>query len=96
MDRPVRHSQHKSALVRTQRRDALRSHLDGRGVHTRIHYPTPIHLQEAYRELGLGQGAFPNAEALARETLSLPMYPELTTEQLAGVTDAIKEFFATG
>jgi len=83
-------------VVRTQRRDALRSHLDGRGVHTRIHYPTPIHLQEAYRELGLGQGAFPNAEALARETLSLPMYPELTTEQLAGVTDAIKEFFATG
>ena len=83
-------------VVRTQRRDALRSHLGGRGVHTGIHYPTPIHLQEAYRELGLGEGAFPNAEALARETLSLPMYPELTAEQLAGVTDAIKEFFATG
>jgi dTDP-4-amino-4,6-dideoxygalactose transaminase len=81
-------------VVRTQRRDALRHYLSERGVHTGIHYPTPIHLQEAYRELGLGVGAFPNAEALARETLSLPMYPELTAEQLAAVTDPIREFFA--
>ena len=80
-------------MIRTRRRDALRDHLSARGIQTGIHYPTPIHLQEAYRELGLGEGAFPNAEALARETLSLPMYPELTAEQLASVTDAIREFF---
>ena len=82
-------------VVRTQHRDALRDYLSERGIHTGIHYPTPIHLQEAYRELGFGEGAFPNAEALAREGLSLPMYPELATEQLRAVTETIREFFAS-
>jgi dTDP-4-amino-4,6-dideoxygalactose transaminase len=80
-------------VVETGRRDALREHLAERGVQTGIHYPTPVHLQEAYRELGLGPGAFPHAERLARESLSLPMYPELTSEQIGGVTAAIREFF---
>jgi dTDP-3-amino-3,4,6-trideoxy-alpha-D-glucose transaminase len=82
-------------IVRTTQRDRLRDWLADRGIQTGIHYPVPIHLQEAYAELGLGAGAFPNAEALARETLSLPMFPELTDEQLTTVTDAIGEFFAT-
>jgi dTDP-4-amino-4,6-dideoxygalactose transaminase len=56
----------------------------------------PIHLQEAYTELGLREGAFSNAEALARETLSLPMYPELTEEQVSAVTDTVRAFFASG
>jgi dTDP-4-amino-4,6-dideoxygalactose transaminase len=81
-------------VIRTQRRDALRDHLSERGIQTGIHYPTPIHMQEAYRELGLGVGSFPNAEALAREGLSLPMYPELSADQLAVVTGAIREFFS--
>jgi dTDP-4-amino-4,6-dideoxygalactose transaminase len=81
-------------VIRTQRRDALRDHLSERGIQTGIHYPTPIHMQEAYRELGLGVGSFPNAEALAREGLSLPMYPELSADQLAAVTGAIREFFS--
>jgi dTDP-4-amino-4,6-dideoxygalactose transaminase len=80
-------------VIRTRRRDALRDYLTERGIHTGIHYPTPIHMQEAYRELGLREGAFPNAEALAREALSLPMYPELTAEQLATVTEAVRGFF---
>jgi dTDP-4-amino-4,6-dideoxygalactose transaminase len=80
-------------MVRTAHRDELREFLAGKQIQTGIHYPTPIHLQEAYRELGLGTGSFPNAEKLARETLSLPMYPELTPEQLHAVTDAVKSFF---
>jgi dTDP-3-amino-3,4,6-trideoxy-alpha-D-glucose transaminase len=83
-------------VVETAERDALRDFLTERGIQTGIHYPIPIHLQEAYRDLGLGPGAFPHAERLARESLSLPMYPELTEEQVTSVTDAIREFFASG
>jgi dTDP-4-amino-4,6-dideoxygalactose transaminase len=80
-------------IVETAERDALREHLAERGVQTGIHYPIPIHLQEAYRDLGLGPGAFPQAERLARQSLSLPMYPELTSAQIGTVTAAVREFF---
>jgi dTDP-4-amino-4,6-dideoxygalactose transaminase len=80
-------------VVETGRRDALREHLTERGIQTGIHYPTPVHLQEAYRELGLGPGAFPDAERLATESLSLPLYPELTSGQIQTVAGAIREFF---
>jgi dTDP-4-amino-4,6-dideoxygalactose transaminase len=80
-------------IIETDRRDALREHLAERGVQTGIHYPKPIHLQEAYEELGLRAGAFPASERVAARTLSLPMYPELTTAQVAYVADAIREFF---
>jgi len=82
-------------IVETAERDALRDFLTERGIQTGIHYPTPIHLQEAYNDLGLGPGAFPHTERLAKESLSLPMYPELTEEQILSVTDAIREFFAS-
>jgi dTDP-4-amino-4,6-dideoxygalactose transaminase len=81
-------------VVETERRDALREHLTERGVQTGIHYPIPIHLQEAYADLGLPAGSFPVAERLARQTLSLPMYPELTSGQIGAVAGAIREFFA--
>ena len=80
-------------IVETAKRDALRSFLTEQGIQTGIHYPIPIHLQEAYADLGLGPGAFPHAERLARESLSLPMYPELTEEQIRTVTDTIRDFF---
>jgi dTDP-4-amino-4,6-dideoxygalactose transaminase len=83
-------------IVRTSRRDALRDLLTERGIQTGIHYPVPIHLQEAYSELNLRPGAFPVAELLARHSLSLPMYAELTDEQLKRVTSAIREFFDSG
>jgi dTDP-4-amino-4,6-dideoxygalactose transaminase len=83
-------------IVETAERDALRDFLTERGIQTGIHYPIPIHLQEAYDDLGLRRGAFPHTERLAQETLSLPMYPELTEEQIRSVTDAIREFFASG
>jgi dTDP-4-amino-4,6-dideoxygalactose transaminase len=80
-------------IVETAHRDALRQHLTQRGIQTGIHYPKPIHLQEAYSDLALDVGSFPEAERLARESLSLPMFPELTPEQIAAVAGAIREFF---
>jgi dTDP-4-amino-4,6-dideoxygalactose transaminase len=80
-------------MIRTSQRDALRDFLGERGIQTGIHYPVPIHLQQAYAELGFGPGTFPHAEALARETMSLPMYPELSPEQIRRVTATISEFF---
>jgi dTDP-4-amino-4,6-dideoxygalactose transaminase len=80
-------------VVQTEHRDALREYLTERGIQTGIHYPVPIHLQEAYNDLGLKAGAFPTSERLARQTLSLPMYPELTTDQIEFTTDAIRAFF---
>jgi dTDP-4-amino-4,6-dideoxygalactose transaminase len=83
-------------IVETEGRDALRDHLAEREIQTGIHYPTPIHLQEAYSDLGLGRGAFPHSERLAQQTLSLPMYPELTEEQIARVANVIRDFFSSG
>jgi dTDP-4-amino-4,6-dideoxygalactose transaminase len=81
-------------IVETGHRDSLRDHLAAAGIQTGIHYPTPIHLQEAYSDLGLGAGAFPVSERLAGRMLSLPMFPELTTDQLGTIVDAIRAFFA--
>ena len=79
--------------IRTARRDELRAHLDSCGVGTAIYYPLPLHLQECFRGLGYAPGAFPHAEAAAREALALPMYGELTEDQQAYVVRSIAEFF---
>jgi dTDP-4-amino-4,6-dideoxygalactose transaminase len=81
-------------VVRTPRRDRLREFLAERGVSCGVHYPTPIHLQEAHADLDYGPGAFPEAEAMARECLSLPMFPELRPEQIEHVCSSIADFFA--
>jgi len=65
-------------VVRCEERDKLQKHLAEQGVQTAIHYPTPIHLQRAYRWLNLRRGSFPVAERCAEQVLSLPVYPELT------------------
>jgi dTDP-4-amino-4,6-dideoxygalactose transaminase len=80
--------------VAADRRDALIDHLGSRDIGVGIHYPTPVHLQGAYQFLGLSQGAYPNAEHMANEIISLPMYPELTEEQIRTVVNAVKEFYA--
>ena len=80
-------------VIRTKSRDKLAAFLKDRGIATGIHYPIPIHLQEAYRDLGYTNGDFPIAEMLAKEVLSLPMYPELTKKQIKLVTNSIKTFF---
>ena len=81
-------------VIRTPKRDALQAYLGERGIGTLIHYPIPIHRQEAYRSMGLGEGALPVSEKLSREILSLPMYPELTPAQVSEVCEAIRGFFA--
>jgi dTDP-4-amino-4,6-dideoxygalactose transaminase len=80
-------------VVETARRDALRDHLAAAGVQTGIHYPVPLHLQDAYEGLGHKHGDFPQAELLADRMLSLPMYPELSEEQVDLVTAEIERFF---
>lgn len=70
-------------------RDALMKHLDAKGIGCGIHYPTPIHLHEAYRELGYAEGAFPVSEAWSRKTLSLPMFAEMTDEEIETVAEAV-------
>jgi dTDP-4-amino-4,6-dideoxygalactose transaminase len=80
--------------IRIKQRDRLMAYLSERGVSCGIHYPVPIHLQKAYRGLGLAEGSFPVAERCAAEFLSLPMYPELTSEQIHRVADEIKGFYA--
>ncbi len=77
----------------TEERDNLGKYLAERGVSTNIHYPTPIHLQPAYKHLGLPQGSFPVAEDIAKKTLSLPMFPEIRKEEIEYVCRSIKEFF---
>ncbi len=79
-------------VVRTQHRDALRDHLDSRGVASAIHYPTPIHLQPAYAELGLGPGSLPVAERLAGECCSLPIFPAIEDWQIAETVAAVESF----
>ena len=80
--------------VEEGRRAALQEHLTKRGVATTIHYPTPVHLQPAYRDLEQGVGSFPHAEAFAQACLSLPLYPEMTQAQQDTVVAAVREFFS--
>jgi len=79
-------------VIRTPRRDELQRHLAELGIGSLIHYPVPVHLQEAYRDLGLGRGVLPVTEMCASEILSLPLYPELPDEQIVEVAEAINRF----
>jgi dTDP-4-amino-4,6-dideoxygalactose transaminase len=76
-------------VVRVKGRDRILQQLASEGIACGIHYPVPIHLQEAYRFLGYGKGSFPVAEQCADECLSLPMFPHLTAEQLETVTKGL-------
>lgn len=79
-------------VIRSAQRNKLQNHLKNNNVSTGIHYPVPIHLQEAYSSLGIEQGSFPITEQYANEVLSLPMYPELTEEQINFVVRQVKKF----
>lgn len=79
-------------VIRSLHRDALQQHLTARGISTLIHYPIPVHLQPAYRHLGVQPGTLPNTERLAREILSLPLYPELPLDQVAYIAEQVNAF----
>lgn len=82
-------------VVRTRRRDALQKHLAAAGIGTQIHYPTPPHLTPAYAAAGWKRGAFPLAEQLAGEVLSLPIGPHHTPAQIDTVCAEVRAFFAS-
>jgi dTDP-4-amino-4,6-dideoxygalactose transaminase len=85
----ARHVYHVYA-IRVRDRDEIRRRLEEQGVGSAVHYPVPIHLQEAYSALGYATGSFPVAEKLCNEFLSLPMFPELTLEQVKYVARAVR------
>jgi dTDP-4-amino-4,6-dideoxygalactose transaminase len=79
-------------VVPSGEREALRDHLQAAGVASAVHYPTPIHLQPAYAELGQGRGSLPVAEALAEEICSLPIFPTIDDAQIERVAAAVAAF----
>lgn len=77
-------------VIQVEERDAVREALGKMGISTGLHYPIPLHFQKAYRYMGLRPGSFPVTEACSKRLLSLPMYPELTQEQIAYVCDCLR------
>ena len=95
---PVEHEQSTHVyhlfVIRSARRDELQAFLKEQGVASEVYYPLPPHLSAPCRKLGYTDGDFPHAERASRETLALPLYPELTIHQQDQVIDAIREFSA--
>jgi dTDP-4-amino-4,6-dideoxygalactose transaminase len=84
-----RHAYH-LYVIRTQNRDGLQLYLKEHGIGTAIHYPKPVHLQPFYDRYGVSRGQFPAAEKICDQILSLPIYPEMTGEQVEIVCSEIK------
>lgn len=80
-------------VIKTKRRDELKAHLEQAGIETSIHYPTALPLLPCYQYLGHSSGDFPVAHANQQEILSLPMFPELTNEQIEFVSESIRTFY---
>jgi dTDP-4-amino-4,6-dideoxygalactose transaminase len=80
-------------VIRTPHREKMQKHLEAHGIGTGLHYPVPLHLQKVFSELGYTRGDFPVAERLADECLSLPMFPELTEDQIGYVCNTLRGFY---
>jgi dTDP-4-amino-4,6-dideoxygalactose transaminase len=79
-------------VVRVENRDEFIKHLASAGIGTGIHYPIPLHLQNAYKALGFTTGDFPIAERMAAEIISLPMFPQLSADQLSSIVNEVASF----
>jgi Predicted pyridoxal phosphate-dependent enzyme apparently involved in regulation of cell wall biogenesis len=80
-------------VIRCAKRDELKNHLENRGIGTEVYYPIPLHLQKCFADLGYKEGDFPQAEAASRESLALPIYPELTEAQQDFIVEEIRAFY---
>lgn len=89
----TKHSYH-LFIILSEERDALKAHLEAAGIETAIHYPTPLPLLNAYVAEGYSVVDFPHAALSSKQVLSLPMYPELTAEQISYIANSIKAFYA--
>lgn len=92
-DKSYEYAVYHTFIIQAQDRDALKEHLAENGIETAIHYPVPIHLQPAASRLGYKKGDFPMAETQAEQILSLPVYPELSKNDLERVVSGIKSFY---
>ncbi|GBU28560.1 pleiotropic regulatory protein [Treponema sp. R8-4-B8] len=79
--------------VKAEKRDALEEHLKSKNIGTSVYYPIPLHLQKCFEYLGYKKGDFPIAEKLCETVLALPMFPELTEDEVSFVCDSVKEFY---
>ena len=94
MDKNYEYAVYHTFIIQTNKRDELQSYLKENGIDTKIHYPIPIHLQEAAKSLGYKKGDFPITEKQTESILSLPIYGELTDRQLEHTVSMIRKFFA--
>ncbi len=81
-------------VLRVEKRDDLMMHLKQQGIGAEIYYPVPFHLQECFRYLGHKEGDFPESERAAKETVAIPIYPELTAGQQNEIVGAVASFYA--
>ncbi len=91
--RPHNHSVYHQYVIRSTRRDDLRTHLTEQDIGSGIYYPLSLHLQECFADLGYAEGDFPESEKASVEVLALPIYPELTEQQVRYVAEQITQFF---
>jgi dTDP-4-amino-4,6-dideoxygalactose transaminase len=90
---PANESIFNQYTIRVPRRDALQAHLKAKGIGNSIYYPLALHLQPCFAHLGYAPGQMPVSEEATRTVISLPVYPEMTTQQQDMVCDAVLEFY---
>lgn len=93
LERPYEKSVYHTFVVQVERREELIKFLENKGIGTKIHYPIPIHLQPAAKDLGYKNGSLPVTESQAKKILSLPIYPELTQKELSYIVNCIRDFY---